>query len=367
MSQPNPRQNPALTTPDNRHTNHTSINRDDSPAHSALAHPTRTHRPIRAERVTSTAPPASTTEHTTCTGLLRRSQRIKNKSNNEPLNPIKATNQTIPKRKEPSNQSQTPPSSSQQTPSPRSPLTSPNTKPNPSKNKNRKRDVVFWNPPFNRNLKTNIGKQFLSLLNKHFPVNNELSSIINRSTVKIAYSNTPSISQIITTHNKKILNKRKPKPQTKPCNCTRQICPLPGKCREETVIYKATVKDGAFYVGMTQNEFKERAGGHKQSFTTEYKEHATALSSYIWDKKINRNENDEIIEPRVKWNIIKKCSIYKPGSKHCDLCLSEKLFIILNSPNPKCINKKQDIVTKCKHKNLYFYKSIENQTQPDVT
>ena len=181
-----------------------------------------------------------------------------------------------------------------------------------NKKKNRKRDVTFWNPPFNRNLKTNIGKQFLSLLNKHFPVNNELSSIINRSTVKIAYSNTPSISQIITTHNKKILNRRKPKPQTKPCNCTRQICPLPGKCREETVIYKATVKDGAFYVGMTQNEFKERAGGHKQSFTTEYKEHATALSSYIWAKKINKNESDEIIEPRVKWNIIKKCSIYKP-------------------------------------------------------
>ena len=65
--------------------------------------------------------------------------------------------------------------------------------------------------------------------------------------------------------------------------------------------------------------------------------------------------------------LFKKCTTYKPGAKHCDLCLSEKLYIIMNSPNPKCINKKQDIVNKCKHKNLFFYNSIQEQPQPDIT
>ena len=45
---------------------------------------------------------------------------------------------------------------------------------------------------------------------------------------------------------------------------------------------------------------------------------------------------------------------------NCDLCLTEKLFIIKNSMNPRTINKKQDISNKCIHKKLYYYKKLDN-------
>ena len=75
---------------------------------------------------------------------------------------------------------------------------------------------------------------------------------------------------------------------------------------------------------------------------------------------MNRAENNNIIEPVVHWSILKECRIYTPGNINCDLCLTEKLFIIKNSMNPKTINKKQDISNKCIHKKLYYYKKMDD-------
>ena len=36
----------------------------------------------------------------------------------------------------------------------------------PKTNKNRKRDIIWFNPPFNKSVTTNIGKQFLDLIKK---------------------------------------------------------------------------------------------------------------------------------------------------------------------------------------------------------
>ena len=38
----------------------------------------------------------------------------------------------------------------------------------------RKRKIIWFNPPFSRNVETNIGKQFFKLLEKHFPKGLEL-------------------------------------------------------------------------------------------------------------------------------------------------------------------------------------------------
>ena len=38
-----------------------------------------------------------------------------------------------------------------------------------SRNKNRGRNIVWFNPPYSCNVATNIGKRFLLLLDKHFP------------------------------------------------------------------------------------------------------------------------------------------------------------------------------------------------------
>jgi len=77
--------------------------------------------------------------------------------------------------------------------------------------KNRKRNVIWFNPPYNSNLKTNLGKEFFKLLKKHFPRNHPLHKICNQNKLKLSYSHTPNIASIISAHNKKLLQD-KPSP-----------------------------------------------------------------------------------------------------------------------------------------------------------
>ena len=72
------------------------------------------------------------------------------------------------------------------------------------KKKNRKRKITWFNPPFSNNLKTNLGREFIRIINKNFPKDNPLSKIINTKTVKISYSCTANMHTIIQAHNKKI-------------------------------------------------------------------------------------------------------------------------------------------------------------------
>ena len=60
--------------------------------------------------------------------------------------------------------------------------------PTPPKRKNRNRNIIWFNPPFNKDVSTNIGKKILSLISKHFPPSNKLHKIFNRNTVKVSYS-----------------------------------------------------------------------------------------------------------------------------------------------------------------------------------
>ena len=75
-----------------------------------------------------------------------------------------------------------------------------------NKRKRKRRDVIFFNPPFNKEVKTDIGRQFLKLIDKNFPSNNPISEIINRKTVKLSYSCTDNMERVITKHNMKLLN-----------------------------------------------------------------------------------------------------------------------------------------------------------------
>ena len=93
-------------------------------------------------------------------------------------------------------------------------------------------------PSFSLNVKTNAAKIFLQLIDTHFPPTNKLHKIFNCTAVKVSYSCTQNISQIIKGHNKKVT-------QIKPlhhfeCNCCiKTECPLNGDCRIDDVTYKS--------------------------------------------------------------------------------------------------------------------------------
>ena len=140
----------------------------------------------------------------------------------------------------------------------------------PGKNRNRRRNIIWFNPPFSKNVTTNVAKIFFRLLEKHFPKPNKLHKIFNRNTVKVSYSCTENVSQIIKIHNKRVtkINER----SIAPCNCRdKNNCPMNGNCRVENVVYKcvfyATEKPKEHvYIGVTEGDWKQRYHNHTMSF-----------------------------------------------------------------------------------------------------
>ena len=221
----------------------------------------------------------------------------------------------------------------------------------------RKRDVIWFTPPYCATLTTAFGKEFLKLIDKNFPKNHHLYKIMNRKTVKLSYSCTPNMYTIISAHNRKILTTKHVDDDAR-CSCrgpNKPSCPVPGKCFSNKVVYHATVKHTnggtAEYIGMTEPSFKLRYNNHRKSFRHEKYKSETTLSKYVWDEGLNP-------EPEISWKFLKKCRAYDTGMRCCDLCLSEKEHIIKNLNKGNLINKRTDAANKCLHrrkKTLHFY------------
>ena len=77
---------------------------------------------------------------------------------------------------------------------------------NNNKKKRAGRNITYFNPPFSKNVATNIGKKFLQILDKNFPKQDPLHKLFNRNTVKMSYQYTPNHAIKISAHNNKILD-----------------------------------------------------------------------------------------------------------------------------------------------------------------
>jgi hypothetical protein len=159
----------------------------------------------------------------------------------------------------------------------------------PCKRKNRKRNIIWFNPPFSKNVQTNIGKIFMNLIKKHFPKHHKFYCLFNKNNIKISYSCMENIGNIIKKHNQKILNKDDQQITHNPCNCRKKDnCPLEGEFRVSNIIYKATIKsqhEQKIYYGLCEGEFKARYSNHLKSFKHEKYKSDTELSKYIWELK----------------------------------------------------------------------------------
>ena len=129
-----------------------------------------------------------------------------------------------------------------------------------SSNKQRKRKIIWFNPPFSKNVSTNMGKYFLKLLDKHFPKRHPYQKIFNRNTVKVSYSCMPNIKSIVSGHNKSILNEYPENNKT--CNCmNKELCPLDNKCLTDNIVYEATITSNQAeygprtYIGISETTF----------------------------------------------------------------------------------------------------------------
>ena len=113
--------------------------------------------------------------------------------------------------------------------------------PRPPKRRKRSRSIIWFNAPFSSNVKTNIGKLFLRLLDKHFPKHHKHYKLFNRNNVKISYSCMQKMTSIIQNHNTNLL--KDPVASTaKECSCRQKSnYPLAEKCLSECLVYQAWV------------------------------------------------------------------------------------------------------------------------------
>ena len=163
-----------------------------------------------------------------------------------------------------------------------------------------------------------------------------------------------NVGQIISSHNRKILNGNKSQPDNRTCNCLiKSNCPLDGECQQKNVIYKAAVESGntvKCYIGLCEGDFKLRFNNHKKSITHSRYRNDTELSKYIWSLK------DSGRDYNLSWTIMAKCYT-NAGSDICNLCLTEKLFI-LEADKASLLNRRDELISKCRHQNKYSLKHV---------
>jgi hypothetical protein len=228
--------------------------------------------------------------------------------------------------------------------------------PNQPKKDKRKRNIIWYNPPFNSDVKTNVAKEFLRLIDKHFPRNSDLHKNFNRNNVKVSYSCMPNMSSIIASHNKKILGDDNI-PTVKTCNCNAEnICPLDGKCLTKSIVYKATVQAGQSshtYIGISSNTFKSRYATHKHTLKKREKQ-GTGLSEHIWKLR------DRGTSFNIRWSIEAFAPTYSQDTNKCQLCLTEKVLIMrsIKSNQQNSLNKRSEFFRKCIHRKFVLLKHV---------
>ena len=228
--------------------------------------------------------------------------------------------------------------------------------------KNRQRNTIWFNPPYSMNIQTNIGREFLNLVDKHFPKNHRYNKIFNKNNIKVSYSCTDNLQTIIKKHNRKILETSKKPSTEKNCNCRKKNdCPLKNNCLTSSVVYNANVTTesdtiGKNYIGLTKETFKQRYTQHKLSFRNRNYSNSTELSKHIWTLKVS-NTNFTI-----NWSILATAPAYSNKTKRCHLCLTEKLYLI-RAKKPYLLNKRSELISKCRHENNFYLANFTSRQQ----
>ena len=175
----------------------------------------------------------------------------------------------------------------------------------------------------------------------------------------------PNMKEHIAKHNNKIYNQddQNKNKNEKYCICRRPAeCPMDGNCGVKSVVYLAKVLHmktnfpDKFYYGSTAMQFKKRYYGHEHSFKNE-NANPTGLSKYVW--KLKNSGWKMNIDFKIKWSILTKAYAFSLGGKSCDLCLTEKTRIILHKDQNTLLNQRDEILTKCRHKETHCLSSVK--------
>ena len=204
------------------------------------------------------------------------------------------------------------------------------------------------------NVQSNVGRDFLHLLDTAFPPQNPLHKLFNRQTVKLSYRCMPNMAQKISRHNAKVLKDDLQAQQPMGCNCDNgpeigpAFCPVQGECKTKSVVYQATVKETnsdktETYTGLTSRPFKTRYNEHLNDSRNPANRIKTKLSSHLWNLKDNGRDYE------ITWKLLERAPTHNPITKKCRLCLKEKFYIMYHSGG-STLNKRNEVFNTCRHR-----------------
>ena len=172
-----------------------------------------------------------------------------------------------------------------------------------STDKNRKRRIIGFNPPYSKSVSSNMGKCFLIFQSTV----HKFRKLSNRNTVMVSYSCLPNNEE--TTRGERR------------CTCpTNVVCPMNGYCLEKNIRYLAHITSDLpnyvtnEYKGICATTWKERFGNHKKSFRIVDYETGT-----LW--RLKRKE----CKHSITWQKDRNFSSYVLECMMCSLCMNEKL------------------------------------------
>ena len=227
------------------------------------------------------------------------------------------------------------------------------------KKKHRKRKIIWFNPPYSKKIKTNIGKEFLKIVRRNFPTRNKLHKILNKNSIKISYCCTKNISAKISTHNKSTMLKTKEKNETEQdrlCNCRKkEECPMNNECLKTNIVYRAKVTTEEItkeYIGCTATTFKDRYTTHKQGFTHEKYANRCELTKYVHKLKSEDKPYD------IQWDILDHVR-GKYVREQCRLCITETMRINEHLRRSQLLNSGS--INRCPHERSLYLDSIKSK------
>ena len=234
-----------------------------------------------------------------------------------------------------------------------------------SRNNSNRRDVIWFNPPYNIYCSTDVGKHFRNLIEKHFIRGTDLGKLFNRNKLKISYSCLPNLRSKIAAHNRRVLFGGEETIHGGGCNChTPMECVMEGECKISDIIYKAEVLkegegrgEGHAYIGMASGEFKRRWYNHRQSFRDEGKEKSTELAKFIWNLK------RWMINYTVHFETLEFTTPYRRETGSPRMCIQEKIAIIksLKDLGARCLNRREELFRNCVHRYRHLLGTINTR------
>ena len=119
------------------------------------------------------------------------------------------------------------------------------------------------------------------------------------------------------------------------CSCkTRNKCSMNGLYNLENVVYqgiiypKENVKNTKTYIEISSTNWKLGFNNYNHSFSHERLKNQMAISKHFWNLK------NKGLTPEIQWGMLKKSNTPKCFDSRCNLCLEEKIQIMLY-PDPE--------------------------------